>query len=70
MQPFWNSLSVIAFVGGVLALFAPRVLVTLNQRFTKTLVSLDEFFLRYRYLMGVLLLIVGFLCLRLARLSG
>jgi len=69
LNPWWGGLSLVALVGGIAVIVAPTWLVKLNAQLNKTLVSLDEVVVKYRYLVGALLLIVSYLCFRLARLT-
>ena len=66
LNPAWFALSVFALVGGVLVILMPKLVITLNNRLSKALVSLDELILRYRHWVGVALLIVAYLYFRLA----
>ena len=66
LNPVWFALSMFALVGGVLVILMPKLVITLNNRLSKALVSLDELILRYRHWVGAALLIAAYLCFRLA----
>lgn len=59
-------LSLLCLMSGVAFVLFPHPLLTLSQALNRTLVSLDEQLIRYRYLCGVLLFAVSYLCFRLA----
>ena len=46
----------------------PHPLLGISQSLNRTLVSLDERLIRYRYLCGVVLFVVSYLCFQLALL--
>ncbi len=55
-------------IGGTLFLF-PKGLAGLNQRLNTSLVLLDQWLIRYRYIIGVLAFVAGYGLFRLALLS-
>ena len=68
LNPTWLWLSVIALVGGVTVILVPKRVMQLNDQLNKILVSVDGLLMRYRHLVGVALLVVAYLCFRLALL--
>ncbi len=61
-------LSLVCLTAGVGFVLFPHPLLTISQVLDRTLVSLDERLIRYRYLCGALLFVVSYLCFRLALL--
>ncbi len=68
LDPIWMCLSALALVGGAMVILVPKVVAQMNTQLNKVLVSVDELLLRYRHLVGVTLLVVAYLCFRLALL--
>ena len=68
LDPMWVTLSALTGLAGVLIILAPKFVVTVNDRLSKTIVSMDDLVLRYRHVMGALLLIVAYLCFWIALL--
>jgi len=64
----WLWLSSVALVGGILVILAPKQVMQLNDQMSKILVTFDDLMMRYRHLTGVTLLVVAYLCFRLAML--
>lgn len=62
----WLVLSAITLLSGVLVILAPKWVVRLNNQLSRALLSLDDLIMRYRHLVGAMLLIVAYLCFRLA----
>ena len=63
-----SLLSLICLIVGVAFVLFPHPLLAISQALNRTLVSLDDKLIRYRYLSGVLLFAVSYLCFRLALL--
>ena len=61
-------ISLLCLVAGVGFILFPHPLLAISQAMNRTLVSLDERLIRHRYLCGVLLFVVSYLCFRLALL--
>ena len=61
-------LSLVCLAVGVGFVMFPHPLLILSQTLNRTLVTLDERLIRHRYLCGVLLFVVSYLCFRLALL--
>lgn len=70
LEPGWSFLSLVALVAGTLVILAPSWISSTNKRLNRVLVSVDEMIMRYRHLVGVTLLIVAYLCFRLALLTS
>ena len=70
LNPGWSSLTVVALAGGVLIILAPKFVVRMNKTLNKALVSADGLVMRYRHVIGVLLLLVAYLCFQLALLGA
>ncbi len=68
-NPWWTALSAVALVGGVLIILAPKFVVSMNRSLNKALLSADDRIMRNRHVIGVLLLIVAYLCFRLALMA-
>ncbi len=68
LEPTWLGLCVMALAGGAMVILTPKLVLQLNSRLNRVLVSFDETLLRYRHVIGVLLLVVAYLCFRLALL--
>lgn len=68
LDPMWVTLSALTGLVGVLIILAPKFVVTVNDRLSKTIVSMDDLVLRHRHVMGALLLIVAYLCFWIALL--
>lgn len=68
LDPVWMALSAIALLGGVMVILVPKLLLRMNNQLTKALVSVDDLVLKYRHVVGATLLIVAYLCFRLALL--
>lgn len=68
VDPTWTTLSVLCLVTGALVILVPKLIVLANDRLSKALVSLDDLLLNYRYAVGIALMVVGYLCFRLALL--
>ncbi len=66
LNPGWSSLTVFALAGGVLIILAPKFVVKMNRALNKALLSMDDLIMRYRHAIGVLLLLVAYLCFQLA----
>ena len=66
LNPTWTVLSMVALAGGVLIILAPKFMVGTNKRLSKVMVSMDDLIMRHRHVVGVLLLVVSYLCFRLA----
>lgn len=64
----WMVLALLLVVAGSMAILAPKLLVAMNERVTKMLVSFDAPLLRFRYVVGVVFFVAGYLCFRLALL--
>ncbi len=64
----WMLLALVALVGGVAVILFPRELTQLNGQLNQMLVSMDDAILKHRHMVGTLLLIVAYLCFRLAAL--
>ena len=60
--------SLVLLVGGVLVLFAPNALRKLNAVLTHRLLDMDEQLMRYRYVVGLLMLLVSYALVRLSLL--
>jgi len=69
LEPGWGILSLVALVAGTLVILAPSWISSTNKRLNRVLVSVDEMVMRYRHVVGVTLLIVAYLCFRLALLT-
>ena len=69
-DPIWILLSLVALVGGIMIILVPNTLIKVNQRLNKAIVNTDDLMMQYRHMVGALLLLVGFLCFRLALLMG
>lgn len=61
-------MSLVCLVGGVGFVLFPHPLQAISQALNRTLVALDERLIRYRYVCGLLLFLVSYLCFRLALL--
>jgi hypothetical protein len=61
-------LSLICLVGAVGFVLFPHPLLAISQALNRTLVSLDDKLIRYRYVCGALLFVVSYLCFQLALL--
>ena len=61
-------LSLVCLGAGVGFLLFPHPLLAISQAMNRTLVPLDAKLMRHRYVCGVLLFVVSFLCFRLALL--
>ncbi|OGX38742.1 MAG: hypothetical protein A3C53_02670 [Omnitrophica WOR_2 bacterium RIFCSPHIGHO2_02_FULL_68_15] len=65
-------LSLVCLVAGIAFVLFPHPLLaisqSLNRTLNRTLVTLDERLIRHRYLSGLLLFVVSYLCFRLALL--
>ena len=59
-------LSIVCLMCGVAFVLFPHPLLAMSQVLNRTLVTLDEQLIRYRYLCGALLFAVSYLCFRLA----
>jgi hypothetical protein len=68
LDPVWMILSCIALFGGAMVILTPNVLLRMNNHLAKALVSVDDLVLKYRHVVGAMLLIVAYLCFRLALL--
>jgi uncharacterized membrane protein len=68
LHSLWAGLSVLTLVVGILVILAPRFVVTVNSQLSKALGSVDDLIMRYRHLVGAILLVVAYLCFRLALL--
>lgn len=68
LDPVWLVLSGIALFGGVMVVLVPKLLLQMNDQLTKALGSVDGLVLKYRHFVGVTLLVVAYLCFRLALL--
>lgn len=60
------AISTISLVAGVLMFLGPRLVVRLNDVLTRHLATLDQPMMRFRYLVGLLLMVSGYLFFRLA----
>lgn len=69
LNPFWGSLSLVASISGVLIILAPKLMSTLNKQLNQAIVSCDELIMKYRHVIGTVLLLTAYLCFHLA-LSG
>lgn len=58
--------SLVCVVAGASFVLFPHPLLQFSRALNRTLVTLDEQLIRYRYLFGVLLFVVSYLCFRLA----
>ena len=61
-------LSLVCLAAGAGFVLFPHPLLTISQALNRTLVSLDERLIRHRYLCGLLLFAVSYLCFRMALL--
>ena len=61
-------LSLVCLAAGVGFVLFPHPLLTVSQALNRTLVRLDERLIRHRYLCGLLLFVVSYLCFRMALL--
>ena len=68
LDPMWLGLCVMVLAGGTMVILAPKLVLQLNTQLSRVLVSVDETLLRHRHVIGVLLLVVAYLCFRLALL--
>ena len=68
LDPVWMVLSCIALLGGVMVILVPKLLVRINNQLATALVSVDDLVLKYRHIVGAALLVVAYLCFRLALL--
>lgn len=66
LNSWWMVASAFTLLGGVLVILAPKTVVNLNKLLGKALVSADDVVMRYRHLVGAGLLVVAYLCFRLA----
>lgn len=68
LDPVWMVLSAIALLGGIMAILVPKLLLRMNNQLAKALMSVDGLILKNRHVVGAMLLIVAYLCFRLALL--
>ncbi|GEM_PF-6307174 len=68
LQPGWLVLALVALVGGMAVILLPKQVTQLNNQLSRALGSVDDLVLRHRHVMGALLLLVAYLCFRLAML--
>ena len=61
-------MSLFCLAAGVGFIMFPHSLLAISQVLNRTLVVLDERLIRYRYVCGLLLFLVSYLCFRLALL--
>ena len=61
-------LSLLCLGAGVGFILFPHPLLTISQVLNRSLLSLDDKLIRHRYICGILLFVVSYLCLRLALL--
>ena len=61
-------LSLLCLAAGVGFVLFPHPLLAISQAMNRTLTTLDERLIHYRYLCGIVLFIVSYLCFRLALL--
>ncbi len=66
MKSILWAISTISLVAGVLMFLEPRLIVKLNDALTRNLAALDQPMMRFRYLVGLLLMVSGYLFFRLA----
>ncbi len=66
LDSWWMVASAFALLGGVLVILSPKVVVNLNRLLSRALISADDVVMRYRHLVGAGLLVVAYLCFRLA----
>ena len=66
MKSILWAISTISLVAGVLMFLEPRLVVKLNDALTRNLAALDQPMMRFRYLVGLLLMVSGYLFFRLA----
>ena len=61
-------LSALCVVGGISIILYPNALLKLNEVLNRTLMALDQRLMRFRHVIGVVLLLVSYLFFRLALL--
>ena len=69
-HPTWLVLTLVTLISGVLIILAPQAVVGINRALNRAMISMDEIVIRHRHVIGAMLLVVAYLCFRLALLLG
>lgn len=68
LDPTWSALALFALAGGVLVILTPRLIVDVSNRLNRMVGSMDDLIMKHRHVVGAALLVVAYLCFRLALL--